>query len=394
MEPDIPILAPPANLQAHFPSLEDAAAAAMGHAAPCQRLTILVNDPQRQTLSRPVLEAIASLFDPARTRILVAAGSHRFSSEARAAFARKLTGDMPYAEVRWHDSYGNGLSAIDAPGGWIGHPWLIDPGGLLAIGSVEPHYFAGFTGAHKTATIGCASYEDIQRNHSHAADPCCRPCRLDGNPVYMGICAMVESLRSSRSSLAAVNLVQAGDRLVRAFGGDIMETLHPASECARRVFVRHIEAPADCIIAEVAGPLAASFYQADKGIKNNEWAVRDGGCLVLVAPCPDGVGQDRFMKLLHEADTYASAVAAVEKRGYRLGDHKAVRLRYLTDPKHRAVRVFVVSHGLGASDAATLGVTKAGSVEKALSLADINPEKCRVFRVLDAGNTCVLPAPP
>jgi len=365
-----------------------AVAVAIEALPPTRQMTVLINDPQRSTASRTALEIIALYVEPSKTRLLVATGSHRTASAEQRQFEAALGRDLHWGDIAWHDCLADDLVPIGEGICWRGHPWLLAEQALLVVGSVEPHYFAGWTGAHKTATIGCAAYEDIQANHAAALSEQCRPCRLKGNPVHKGIAEMLTALESIRP-VSAVNLVQVGERIVAAAGGEPMDALTEAVPVASKLFCRRIESPAEAIIAEVAGPLGRSFYQAEKGIKNNEWAVRDGGTIVLAAPCPDGIGQGHFAELLAQTGSYDEAVAAVVRRGYRLGDHKAVRLRYLMDPKYRGVKLFVVSESLSARDAQRLGLFKAGTVGEALSAGGIDPSQHRVYHLQDAAEMCL-----
>lgn len=367
------------------PSLDAALAAAMAELPAAGRLLVLVNDPQRHTDSAALLDLLTRRSRPQNVRVLVACGTHSFQPAAKQAFEAGIRAAAPAAEIAWHDCR---AELVSIGGAWRGHPWLLQAERILAIGSVEPHYFAGFTGAHKTATVGVASHDDIERNHAHALLPACRPCRLAGNPVYEGIAGMLAALEAQRP-LAAVNLVQAGQRVLASAAGKAIDALHLAAAAAEKCFVRIADAPADGIVLDVAGPLGRSFYQADKGIKNNEWAVRDRGCLVLAAACSEGIGQDHFVALLRQAATHAQADAIVRGRGYRLGDHKATRLRYLTDPACRGVRVFVVSPGLSDADASVLGMTKAPTVAAAIAAAGLSPSRHAVCQVADAGNFCL-----
>ena len=392
-------------------------------------VTVVLNDPQRGTASETVLSPLAAALPGVRWRALIATGSHHFHPARVAEFERRLRQLLPLDRIAWHDCLARelievgvpkadipgipkpGTSGLGAPLGvplpgeggpqsrylgfgdpapWRCHRWLLeDDQALLAIGSSEPHYFAGVTGAHKTASIGCADYGSIQRNHSAALSERARPGALEGNPVHEGIAAMVRSLEARREVLA-VNLLQIGPTVAAGTFGRPLEALRRIAPLVRACCFCRIPAPAEALVLDVTGPLGVSFYQADKGIKNSEYAVRDGGALILVADCPDGVGQNEFLRLLRRCPTYEGIAQAVQQDGYRLGDHKAVKLRHLAD--RRGVRVFAVSDGLSATDAELLGLTPAQSVDSALAAAGIDPGGEGVYRVADAGNTCVIVA--
>jgi nickel-dependent lactate racemase len=235
------------------------------------------------------------------------------------------------------------------------HPWLGAGRFLLPIGSVEPHYFAGFTGAHKTVTVGCMSRAAIERNHAHAMSPDSDIAVLQGNPVYDDIVQILHNLRSAGKSILAINELVRGDALMTAAVGDPLGTLASLAPAVRQVYLRIIERPVDLLRLRVPLPLGRNLYQADKALKNNHRAVRDGGGILLEADCPDGLGPDAFMNLLRAAPTYADAVQAVSTRGYHLGDHKAVKLRHLTDPACRGVHVALVSRHVSPQDAESAG---------------------------------------
>ena len=379
-------IAPAEMITCETPNIARAVTDALAHTLGPGPVTAIINDPQRDTDSRGVLAEIVRQIRPHPIRILIACGSHSFSDPAKKQFAAELGGLVTPDQIAWHDCRAETLVSIG--GSWRGHPWLTESPRLIAIGSVEPHYFAGFTGAHKTATIGVASFADIQTNHTGAMSSESRPCMLDGNPIYQGVCKMIDGLESI-CPVGAVNLLQVAGRPMAVAGGDPLEALSSLTSLARHAFVAQISKPADALVLEVKGALARSFYQADKGIKNSEWAVKPGGVIILKAPCPEGIGQDHFVELLKQASTHSDALALVNKRGYRLGDHKAVRLRYLTDPACRGVRVSLVSDGIEDAQAATLGMTKSDSVDQAIIAAGKDSQDYKKYWVADAGNVCV-----
>jgi hypothetical protein len=366
---------------------------ARGAAAEGRSLTLLVNDTHRFTDTRSFLDAVVAVLDHRLgaerippLRVLVATGSHVSGDAERCAHEAAILGSHSerIAEIAWHDARSDG--GLRDVGNTTLHAWMAEAGFYLACGSMEPHYFAGITGAHKTLTVGVMSMESLRANHEHALSSAARPLKLDGNPVHVGIVDALADLEDSGARLLALNQVIVEGRVVGLTAGHPLEALVQGLAMVRSCFAAEVEDEVDLVVAEVRPPLDRDFYQADKGIKNTEFAVRAGGVLLLEAECAGGVGIDHFVELLRAAPGAEEARAIVAERGYRLGDHKAVRLRGLTD--ERGVRVGLVSRGVPAELAGVLGVSlftdRASAARWALDL--LGGDASSAVVVHDAGN--------
>eukprot|EP01051_Picozoa_sp_SAG22_P009905 SAG22_NODE_859_length_6830_cov_2.134601_2_plen_432_part_00 len=376
---------------------------AQGAAAAKQPLTLCVNDPHRITDTTSFLSAVFGLLDESieagsqpSYRMVVAQGSHKATAEEIAAHEQKLLGDAYRArvpEIAWHSAKDDGLVPV---GSNSYHPWMAEAGWYLACGSLEPHYFAGVTGAHKTLTVGVWSYDSLRNNHAGSMHAGSGGLRLAGNPVYEGFAVAIGELAASGASMMVINQLVCNNKIVGVFADkDPLKALLDGVPLVTECFAAKIAGGAlDLLVAEVEAPLNRDLYQADKGLKNTEFVIRDGGIILLDATCANGVGITHFVELMREAKTYDEAMALVESRGYSLGDHKAVKLRNLTEK--RGVRVGLVSPAMqaaAAADASLEGVLQMkffGTREDAAQWADqiLSSEQgeYRSLVVHDAGN--------
>jgi len=362
-----------------------------------ESVTLVVNDPYRSTQTRTAMQAMSRLVRQSsqltglRFRVLVATGTHQVPRSRQREFeARELSDTgLRCVGVRWHDAK-DARNLVNV-GGLHFHQWLAESRFLLPIGSVEPHYFAGLTGPHKTVTIGCLSHADIERNHFLALHPDSDPMRLEGNPVYDGVADMVRGLESAGKKICCVAQVTNGENLLRVAVGDCLMTLHDLSPLVRETYGRAIGAPVDVLHLRVCPPLSHNLYQADKALKNNHRAVRNGGAIILESDCQEGVGPSQFLRLLRESRDYVSACHMVTRDGYRLGDHKAVKIRHLTDPACRGVKVVIVSPHLDPGDVEGTGLDVCPNVNDAIArLGDVpGSAAAKGLVVEDAAMMCV-----
>jgi nickel-dependent lactate racemase len=175
---------------------------------------------------------------------------------------------------------------------------LVVESDLVVIEStVEPHFFAGFTGGSKVILPGTAGTETILKNHcwQHIADPNSRAGLLRNR-----IRADGEEAVSHLNKVFALNMVLDDyKRIVFATAGDPVSSFEPAAKLVLDHSLVTLDYKPDVVVTTNGGyPLDRNVYQCVKGIAVPEEVLQRGSRVVMVSECMDGVGHKQFFDLL------------------------------------------------------------------------------------------------
>jgi nickel-dependent lactate racemase len=297
-----------------------------------ERVVIIVNDATRPTPTAIILGSLLPALEKAglaaeNLTILVATGAHRAPVEEE---YRQILGGL-YGKLRercvHHDARKDG-DMISVGTTRNGTPIelnkrLFEADRIIATGSVEPHYFAGFTGGRKAFLPGIASYRTIQANHKQALSPSSHSLALEGNPVHEDMMDALPLIKAPVFSVMTVLDREQGVAAVTA--GDILTSFFAAVKTARQIFCVSVPSRADIVVSVAKFPMDIDLYQSQKAIDNGAIALKDGGSLILVSSCRDGIGDEAYANLLAQASSPEDAIERI-RAGYKLGYHKAAKM--------------------------------------------------------------------
>jgi len=287
----------------------------------------IVNDPTRPTPTARVLDIIEKDISGCPVSFIVATGVHRAPTEEEyiQIFTEKYYSKYK-DRIFIHD--GNKSECVFLGTSKNGtEMWVnklgVDADRIVIISSVEPHYFAGYTGGRKSFLPGIASFKTIEQNHKLALKREACALKLKGNPVHED---MIDALGTVKKEIFTINTVlDKNHRIYAATAGDIYKSMEQAVAKADEVFVAKIPQKADVVVSVVKFPSDIDMYQAQKGMDNAKYALKDGGILILVAKCRMGVGDESFVNLLSSASSPKDALDRIEKK-FVLGWHKAAKM--------------------------------------------------------------------
>lgn len=189
---------------------------------------------------------------------------------------------------------------------------LQDYSHVVITGAIGFHYFAGFSGGRKSICPGLASANTVAATHLLALDFASGGRRagvgtglLDGNAVNAE-CERVTELIEPAFCINTV--VDNRGRAVRVYAGHWRAAhRHGCAEYLRNHSV-DIPAKRDLVIASCGGsPWDINLIQAHKALEMAAQACNDGGTIVLLAECPDGLGRPDFLKWFTEENSRALA---------------------------------------------------------------------------------------
>ncbi len=293
-----------------------------------EKVLVIVNDGTRPTPTGAVMETLLPLLEGKHVTVMVATGVHRGATDAEMRRILGPTYDALKNTVVSHDARkdddmvylgvsGNGteLSVNKA---------VVESDRIIAIGSVEPHYFAGYTGGRKAIMPGVASYRSIEMNHKMALDPRAKALALEGNPVHEDMIDVL-NLLEDKPIYAIMTVMNKYHKVYAATTGDITGSFYAAIDKANEVFSVKLEAKADIVLTVAKPPMDIDLYQSQKAIDNGKLALKEGGIMILVSSCRDGVGEESFYNMLSSSDTPEEVLERI-KGEYKLGYHKAGKM--------------------------------------------------------------------
>ena len=181
---------------------------------------------------------------------------------------------------------------------------------VILTGAVSFHYFAGFTGGRKAICPGLASAETIKATHMLALDFERGGRRagvgaglLTGNAVNEE-CERVAEMAGPAFIVNAI--VDDRGRVERVFAGDWRAAHARACEVFASSHTQRIPEKRELVIVSCGGsPYDINMIQAHKALDMAAAACVDGGLIILLAECGDGLGRPDFLKWFESADSSA-----------------------------------------------------------------------------------------
>jgi len=191
----------------------------------------------------------------------------------------------------------------------------------IVTGNIEPHHFAGFSGGVKTFSIGLASRQTINRNHSLLLDPRSRTGEYEQNPLRQDI---EEIGRMGQIDFALNAVLNEHKEIVKVFSGSPRGVMEAGVPLARQVCQTATHGPYDLVIASVGGyPKDINLYQAQKALTHAAMLTRDGGVVILVGVCTEGSGSKGFESLMTGATSPSEVLEKFDRVNFQVGPHKA-----------------------------------------------------------------------
>lgn len=348
--------------------------------APGETVLVVVSDATRQSASAQVVNLlvrrlIESGVSPRDINIIFATGLHRAVTLEE---KRELLTPFIVQRIKTldHDATDDS-SLVELGFTERGTPIVLNRAltehtHVILTGGIGYHYFAGFTGGRKSICPGLAAARTIEATHMLALDFERGGRRagvgtglLDGNAVH-DECERIAAKIAPSFLINAVT--DERGRAVRVYAGD-WRAAH-ARACAEYADSHCVKLSTrrEVVIAGCGGfPADINLIQAHKTMEMASYACAEGGTIILVAECADGLGRADFLKWFAAADSRALEARLRER--YEVNGQTAWSL--LT--KAERFRILLVSE-LPEKDVRLMRMTPARTLDEAIAQVDSRAE--------------------
>ncbi|MGA9187471.1 MAG: nickel-dependent lactate racemase [Methanosarcina sp.] len=354
---------------------------------PDSKVTIIVSDVTRPTPTAKILSPLLEelYLGGAKNEnitIVFALGLHRLQTEEE---CRQLVGKEIFENIRCiqHDrkrcrlvgetSFGTPVEVFEE---------VLDSDLIISTGTLEFHYYAGYGGGGKSILPGVSSEKSILSFHSFYSK------LFEGSPLSGKAGSPARQNIEEAARIAGLDfilnvVINSEKEIVAAVAGDFIEAHRKGVEYVDSMYKVPIK-PADAIVVSCGGfPKDINLYQATKSLEHAIPAVKEGGSIILVAECAEGIGNKVYECWNRECKTPDEAVERF-KHCFEFGGHKAA----IVGRAAKEFKLYLVSK-LPEEESKKAFFTPVKSIEEALEkILSENPE-AKVHIMPNGG--CTLP---
>lgn len=339
---------------------------------PGESVLIVVSDATRATASAQIVNLLVRRLiqygiAPSDIVIIFATGIHRPVTENE---QRELLGPFIAQRIRTIPHDANDASQMLSlgvhEGGWEieVNQALRGYSHVIVTGGIGFHYFAGFTGGRKSICPGLAAAATVRSTHMLALDfdtggrrEGVGAGKLAGNAVHEA-CDNVAALVNPAFAINVV--VDSLGRAVKVYAGHWRESHRVACADYRASHSVPVVGKREVVVASCGGhPYDINLIQAHKTIDMAAAACVEGGTIVILAECGDGLGRADFLKWFEVE--HSSSLGSVLRDRYEVNGQTAWALL----SKAEKYKIVLVSK-LAASDVARMRMTPAQTLEEAI----------------------------
>ena len=177
---------------------------------------------------------------------------------------------------------------------------LVEHDKVILVGGVSFHYFAGFGGGRKLICPGLASSRTANETHKLSFDFEKKRRRagveigvLHGNPVHE---EFLEIARKINPAFAVNTIVNASGNAAQIFAGHWLTSHEKAAAFYLQTHSIKIAEKRPLVIVSAGGaPFDLNLIQAHKALEMAAHACTDGGTIIWLAECADGLGRNDFL---------------------------------------------------------------------------------------------------
>jgi nickel-dependent lactate racemase len=207
----------------------------------------------------------------------------------------------------------------------------------IAVNNIEPHHFAGYSGAAKSVSIGLAARETITYNHQFLTHPHATACEFYLNPIRQDV---EEIAKMSQLDLCLSCVMDEQKNIVSVHFGSPESVIQSAIEIVNNLYAVEISSDDqfDLVIASAGGfPKDINLYQAQKALTNAARITKTGGKVLLMAACREGTGSRGYENYISKMIDPQAVLDDFSKQAFVIGPHKALQFAIIQQRVHVAL---------------------------------------------------------